>query len=68
MAIGQPYNGMKKRKEKRKQKRVGERKKDMRIPGIRDYFLHFTRNRGNSRKAVCVLSMNTAFGYYLNKV
>lgn len=36
MAIGQPYNGMKKRKEKRKQKRVGERKKDMRIPGIKE--------------------------------
>lgn len=32
-----------------------------------DDFPHFTRNRGNSKKAVCVLNMNTSFGDYLNK-
>lgn len=60
-------NEEKKGKKKTKEGR-GEKERHENSWHKRDYFQHFNRNRGNSRKAVCVLNMNTAFGYYLNKV
>lgn len=39
----------------------GEKKRHEKSLYKRDYFLHFTRNRGNSKKTVCVLNMNIAF-------
>lgn len=59
------------KEERRKEKEYERRERKKRHKESwhkRDDFLHFSRNRGNSKKAVCVVNKNTAFGYYLNKV
>jgi len=56
----------KEKKNKREESR-GRIKRHEKFWHKRENFLHLARDRGNSKKSVCVLTMNTAFGDCLNK-